>query len=229
MDDPDITMEEYIRLEEEKAQRRGETFNWQTTTFGKREHYYEEECFTNFEEEFPAIVFGKMNGNSFDTEQRMIMGEYDDESKDFETKFPTIVLDNTSTSGMSPLYEPTVNSKNDNNDMPLTPKPTVNYLDGLDCFNDFENEFPAIVYNDGLTSKSYLEIKTLVNTEHIDEFNLIDEASLSEYDEEIISCFNDLFNITHPDDSKSEKDNDDCNISIIPLSEGNKITHKWTF
>ncbi|GKF64926.1 hypothetical protein Tco_0188374, partial [Tanacetum coccineum] len=30
MNDPNITMEEYIRLEEEKAQRQGQTFDWQT-------------------------------------------------------------------------------------------------------------------------------------------------------------------------------------------------------
>ncbi|GJS47639.1 hypothetical protein Tco_0597760 [Tanacetum coccineum] len=32
MDNPNITMEEYIRLEEEKAQKQGETFDWQTAT-----------------------------------------------------------------------------------------------------------------------------------------------------------------------------------------------------
>ncbi|GJX14673.1 hypothetical protein Tco_0206431 [Tanacetum coccineum] len=51
--------------------------------------------------------------------------------------------------------------ENDNakNNMPSSPKPTIDYLDDLDCFNDFENEFPAIVYNDGLTSKSDLLIE----------------------------------------------------------------------
>ncbi|GJV24273.1 hypothetical protein Tco_1376968 [Tanacetum coccineum] len=33
MDDPNITMDEYIRLEEEKARRRGKVFNWETTTY----------------------------------------------------------------------------------------------------------------------------------------------------------------------------------------------------
>ncbi|GKA49743.1 zinc finger, CCHC-type containing protein [Tanacetum coccineum] len=98
------------------------------------------------------------------------------------------------------------NSENDN--MPLSPNLTVDYLDDLDYFKDFENEFPAIVYNNGLTSKSDLEINPLVSSERINKFNLIDKASLSEYDEEIVSRFNDLFNIIHPDDSKSEKDND---------------------
>ncbi|GJX46503.1 hypothetical protein Tco_0271693 [Tanacetum coccineum] len=35
MDDPNITMEEYIRLEEEKAQKRGKVFNWETAKYGK--------------------------------------------------------------------------------------------------------------------------------------------------------------------------------------------------
>ncbi|GKB59242.1 hypothetical protein Tco_0915428, partial [Tanacetum coccineum] len=58
MDDPNITMEEYIRLQEEKAQRAGRTFNWKTAIYGKVKYYEDEDgCFTNFESEFPAIVF----------------------------------------------------------------------------------------------------------------------------------------------------------------------------
>ncbi|GJT93760.1 hypothetical protein Tco_1082605 [Tanacetum coccineum] len=58
MDDPNITMEEYIKLEEEKARRHGLTFNWQTATFGKLENYEDEDdCFIDFETEFLAIVF----------------------------------------------------------------------------------------------------------------------------------------------------------------------------
>ncbi|GJZ11031.1 ribonuclease H-like domain-containing protein [Tanacetum coccineum] len=34
MDDPNITMEEYIRLEEEKARKRGKEFNWETAKYG---------------------------------------------------------------------------------------------------------------------------------------------------------------------------------------------------
>ncbi|GKE17183.1 hypothetical protein Tco_1424760, partial [Tanacetum coccineum] len=107
-------MEEYIRLEEEKVQSRSETFNWQTATFGRMEHYYEEECFMNFEEEFSAIVFGKINGNSFDMEQGMIMREYDDERENFETKSPAIVFDNTFTSDTTLPCEPTVSPPNEN-------------------------------------------------------------------------------------------------------------------
>ncbi|GJV19284.1 hypothetical protein Tco_1368304 [Tanacetum coccineum] len=35
MDDPNITMEDYIRLEEEKALRRGTVYNWETAKYGK--------------------------------------------------------------------------------------------------------------------------------------------------------------------------------------------------
>nr|GEY71183.1 hypothetical protein [Tanacetum cinerariifolium] len=54
---------------------------------------------------------------------------------------------------------------NDNgkNNMPSSPKPTIDYLDDLDCFNDLKNEFPAIVYNDGLTSNSDLLVEPPVD------------------------------------------------------------------
>nr|GEW16398.1 hypothetical protein [Tanacetum cinerariifolium] len=58
MDDPNITIEEYIRLEEEKARRHGRTFNWQTATYGKMEYCEnKDDSFTNLETEYPAIVF----------------------------------------------------------------------------------------------------------------------------------------------------------------------------
>ncbi|GJY14682.1 hypothetical protein Tco_0385104 [Tanacetum coccineum] len=58
---------------------------------------------------------------------------------------------------------------------------------------------------------------------HIDEFDLKDETSLSEYDEveQNILYFNDLFpfNIIYPNDLKSDKDNDDNEIDMIQSSE----------
>ncbi|GJS70211.1 hypothetical protein Tco_0703052 [Tanacetum coccineum] len=154
MDNLNITMGEYIRLEEEKARRHGQTFNWQTATFRKvKNHEDEDDCFI-----------------------------------DFETEFPTIVFDNTLTA--------------------IPSEPTV-----------------SIVYNDARTSKSEHLTEPIPTPQHIDEFNLIDETSLSEYDEENVLYFNDLFNIIHPDDLKSEKDNDDNDIDIIQSSEDNEITH----
>ncbi|GJU77551.1 hypothetical protein Tco_1274621 [Tanacetum coccineum] len=51
-------MEEYIRLEEEKSQKHRRKFNWKTATFGKVKYYEnEDDCFADFETEFPVIVF----------------------------------------------------------------------------------------------------------------------------------------------------------------------------
>ncbi|GKB61995.1 hypothetical protein Tco_0918181 [Tanacetum coccineum] len=58
MDDLNITMEEYMRLEEEKGQRHSRTFNWKTATYGKVKYREDEDdCFTNLKTKFPAIVF----------------------------------------------------------------------------------------------------------------------------------------------------------------------------
>ncbi|GJR97473.1 hypothetical protein Tco_0269647 [Tanacetum coccineum] len=57
MDDPNITMEEYIRLEEEKARRRGKVYNWETSTYGKIRDNEDVHDLGSIETEFPAIVF----------------------------------------------------------------------------------------------------------------------------------------------------------------------------
>ncbi|GJU89946.1 hypothetical protein Tco_1302369 [Tanacetum coccineum] len=195
MDDLNITMEEYIRLKKENTRRHGRTFNWQTATFKKIKNYKDE----------------------------------DDYFIDFKTEFPTIVFDKLTAIPSEPtmisVNDLKTDSKNDNNNMPSSPNPTIDYIDDLDFFKEFENEFSAIVYNDARTSKSDYLTKPILNPQHINEFNLKDETSLSEYDEENVSRFNDLFNIIHPDDSKLEKDNDDNDIDIEQSLEGNKITH----
>ncbi|GJX73974.1 hypothetical protein Tco_0312569 [Tanacetum coccineum] len=112
-------------------------------------------------------------------------------------------------------------SENDNDkvSMPLFPSPktTVSCLNDLDFFKDFENEFPAIVYH-ALTSKSDFSTEPFVIPQHIDEFDLEDETSLSKCDEEEqnVLYFNDLFpfNVIYPDELKSDKDNDDHEIDI---------------
>ncbi|GJW72199.1 hypothetical protein Tco_0129116 [Tanacetum coccineum] len=100
--------------------------------------------------------------------------------------------------------------------------PEGSYSNDLDFFKDFENEFPAIVYNDALTSKSDFLTKPTVSPQHIDELNLKNETSLSECDkkEQNILYFNDLFhfNVIYPDDLKSDKDNDIDEIDIEPSS-----------
>ncbi|GKF01575.1 hypothetical protein Tco_0028498, partial [Tanacetum coccineum] len=158
MDDPNITMEEYIRLEEEKARRCGKVYNWETATYSK----------------------------IWDNEDVHDLGSV-------ETKFPAIVFNDMLTSEATLSCEPTVSSLNENeidfrisfdesDDEDCTP--TVSYFDDLDYFKDFEKEFPAIVYYDAQTSKLNFLTKPTLSPQHIDEFNLKDETSLSECDED---------------------------------------------
>ncbi|GJW04313.1 hypothetical protein Tco_1563169 [Tanacetum coccineum] len=57
MDDPNIIMQDYIRLEEEKAHRRGKVFNWETPKYGKIWDDKDFHDLRSVETEFPAIVF----------------------------------------------------------------------------------------------------------------------------------------------------------------------------
>ncbi|GJX09687.1 hypothetical protein Tco_0199546 [Tanacetum coccineum] len=180
---------------------------------------------------------------------------YDEDIHDLrsvETKFPAIAFIDKVSSEKTHSCEPTVSSLNDEIDFrvsfddfededytdsendnekvmpsPPSPEPTVSCFDNLYFFKDFENEFPAIVYNDAQTSKSYLLTQPILSPQHIDEFDLNDEISLFEYDkeEQNVLYFNDLFpfNIIHLDDLKSEKDNDDNEIDIVQSSGGNEI------
>ncbi|GKB99356.1 hypothetical protein Tco_0985493 [Tanacetum coccineum] len=230
MDDPDITMEEYIRLEEGKARRHGKVYNWETTAYGKIRYDEDIHDLKSVETEFPAIVLNDalisevtlsceptvspLNDNKIDF--RISFGESDDEDY-------TVIYDKNSFSyKIISINDLKMDSENDNKkvNMPLfpPPKPTVSCFDDLEFFNDFENEFPAIVYNDALTSKLDFLIEPTICPQHIDEFTLKDETSLSECDEEELNIinFNDLFpfNVIFPNDSKSDKDNDVYKVDI---------------
>ncbi|GJY42778.1 hypothetical protein Tco_0430991 [Tanacetum coccineum] len=65
MDDPNITMEEYIRLEEEKARKHGKVFNWETTKYGKI--WYDEDIhdLRSVETEFLAIAFNDESNTAY--------------------------------------------------------------------------------------------------------------------------------------------------------------------
>ncbi|GKB42436.1 hypothetical protein Tco_0887378 [Tanacetum coccineum] len=172
MDDPDITMDEYIRLEEEKSRRSVET-------------------------EFSSIVFNDTSISEATLSCEPIVSSLNNDEIDFRISF----------------------DESDDEDC----TPTVSYFDDLEFFKDFENEFPAIVYNDAQTSKSDLLTERFLNPQHIDEFNLKDETSLSKCDEEEqnVLNFNDLFpfNVIYPNDSKSDKDNDKDKVDIEHSSE----------
>ncbi|GKD57717.1 hypothetical protein Tco_1291104 [Tanacetum coccineum] len=57
MDDPNITMEEYIRLEEEKAQKRGKVFNWETAKYGRIWYDEDDHDLRSIENKFLALAF----------------------------------------------------------------------------------------------------------------------------------------------------------------------------
>ncbi|GKD14746.1 hypothetical protein Tco_1199153 [Tanacetum coccineum] len=185
MNDPNITMEEYIRLKEEKARSRCKVYNWETITYGKIWDNEDVHDLGSIETEFPAIVI------SFD----------DSNDEDY-----MLIFDKNSFSHkiISVNDLKTDSEKDDDKvNIPLfpSPKPTVSYFDDLDFFKDFKNEFSAIVYNDAQTSKSDLLTEPILNHQHIDEFYLKDETSLSKCDEEVLN-FNDLFpfNVIYPDE-----------------------------
>ncbi|GJU49811.1 hypothetical protein Tco_1219366 [Tanacetum coccineum] len=186
MEDPNITMEEYIRLEEEKAQKRGKVFNWETAKYGKI--WYDEDVhdLRSVETEFPAIVFNdnltsnetpsceptvsSLNNNKIDF--RISFYESDDEDY-------TVVFDkNSFTYKIIFANDLKTDSENDNEkvNMPLfpSPEPSVSCIDDLDFFKDFKNEFPAIVYNDPLTSKSDFSTELTLCPQHIDKFDFKD-------------------------------------------------------
>ncbi|GJZ32087.1 hypothetical protein Tco_0577523 [Tanacetum coccineum] len=206
MDDPNITMEEYIRLEEEKARRR--VFNDSLTS----------EVTLSCE---PTV--SPLNDNKID----FIISFDESDDEDY-----TVIYDkNLFSYKIIYVNDLKTDSENDNDkvNMPSFPssKPTVSYFNDLDFFKDFKNEFPAIVYNDALTSKLDFLTEPTVSPQDIDEFNIREETSLSECDEEErnILYFNDLFpfNVIYPDDSKSDKDNDGDKINIKHSSGGNVI------
>nr|GEV16215.1 hypothetical protein [Tanacetum cinerariifolium] len=57
MNNPNITIKEYIMLKEEKARRRGKVYNWETATYGKIGYDEDVHDLRFVETEFPAIVF----------------------------------------------------------------------------------------------------------------------------------------------------------------------------
>ncbi|GJR10335.1 hypothetical protein Tco_0792987 [Tanacetum coccineum] len=133
IDDPNITMEEYIRLEEEKARRRAIVLNDALTS----------------EVTLCEPTVSPLKDNKIDF--RLSFDEFNDED------YMVIYDKNLLSYKIISVNNLKTDSKNDNDkvNMPSFPslEPTVSYFDDLDYFKDFEKEFPAIVYNDALTSK----------------------------------------------------------------------------
>ncbi|GJS31182.1 hypothetical protein Tco_0491802 [Tanacetum coccineum] len=223
-------MEEYVRLEEEKARKRGKVYNWETAKYGKI--WYDEDVhdLRSVETEFPAIVFDDAFTSEVTPSYEPTVSPLNDNEIDFRISFDesddedyTVIYEENSFSyKIIYVNDLKKNLENDNDkvNMPSfpSPEPTVSYSNDLDFFKDFENEFPDIVYNDGLTTKLDFLTKPTISPQRINKFNLKDETSLSkcEKEEQNVLYFNDLFpfNVIYLNDSKSEKDNDDDKIDI---------------
>ncbi|GJS09862.1 hypothetical protein Tco_0366658 [Tanacetum coccineum] len=149
----------------------------------------------SIETEFPAIIFNDNLTSNETVSCEPTVGSLNNNKIDFGISFDesddedyTVVFDKNSFSyKIISTNDLKTDSENDNEkvNMPLfpSPEPSVSCIDDLDFFKDFENEFPAIVYNDALTSKSDFSTEPTLCPQHIDEFDLKDETSLSEYDE----------------------------------------------
>nr|GEZ95458.1 hypothetical protein [Tanacetum cinerariifolium] len=153
MDDPSITMEEYIRLKEEKTQSHGRTFDWQTATYGKMEYYeVEDDNFTNFETEYPAIVFDDISNaalsckptvsplNNNEIDFIISFDESDDEDNmvifdENSFSYKIIYVDNLKTDS---------ENGNDKVNMPSSPspEPMIGYTDDMEPSSSRDQRHP---------------------------------------------------------------------------------------
>ncbi|GJR51695.1 hypothetical protein Tco_1402216 [Tanacetum coccineum] len=133
MDNPNITIEEYIRLEEEKTHRRGKVYNWEIATYGKIWDNEDVHNLGSVKTEFPAIVFNDTltsegallsestvsSLNNDETDFRISFDESDDE--DYTERFDK----NSFSYKIIYVNDLKTDSKNDNDkvNMPLLPSP----------------------------------------------------------------------------------------------------------
>ncbi|GJX65141.1 hypothetical protein Tco_0299484 [Tanacetum coccineum] len=111
MDDPNITMEEYIRLEEETAQKHGKVFNWETAKYGKIWYNKDVHDLRSVETKFPTIVFNdNLTSNETLSCEPTSTRYFNDLNffKDFENEFSAIVYNDTLTSKSDFSTEPTL-------------------------------------------------------------------------------------------------------------------------
>ncbi|GJR97496.1 hypothetical protein Tco_0269670 [Tanacetum coccineum] len=175
MDDPNITMEEYMRLEEEKACKHGKVYNWETAMYGKI--WYDEDVhdLRYVEAELPAIVFSDTLTSEVMLSCEHTVGPLNDNQIYFRISFDesndedyTVIYDKNSFS-YKIIYVNDLKTDSENDydkvNMPSfpLPKPTVSYFNDIGYFKVFEKEFSAIVYNDALTSKSDFLTEPTVN------------------------------------------------------------------
>ncbi|GJU58764.1 hypothetical protein Tco_1236530 [Tanacetum coccineum] len=174
MDDPNLTMEEYIRLEEEKAYKHRKVFNWQTATYGEIRVDDDLHNLSSVEAEFLAIVINDAVVPQDELQRKSQVSTPVNDEIDFRISFDesddedyTIFFDKNSFS-YKMIYVNDLETdfeKDYEIVMPSIPSPesAISCFDDLDFFTNLEKEFPAIVYNDAQTSKSDLLIEPILN------------------------------------------------------------------
>nr|GFA70083.1 hypothetical protein [Tanacetum cinerariifolium]GFA79696.1 hypothetical protein [Tanacetum cinerariifolium] len=127
MDDPNITMEEYIRIKEEKARKHEKVFNLKTAKYGKI--WYDEDVhdLKSVKTKFPAIVFNdnltsdetlscepKVSSLNNETGFKILFDESDD--KDYTPNDSKLDKDN---------YDDKVDIEHSSGDLSVKPLPNV--------------------------------------------------------------------------------------------------------
>nr|GEV12537.1 hypothetical protein [Tanacetum cinerariifolium] len=164
MDDPNITMEEYIRLKEEKIVGIVRCITEKLLRMVRSALSCE-----------PTIL--PLNDNQIDF--RISFDESDDED------YMVIYDKNSFSYKIIYVNDLKMDLENDNDkvNMPSFPssEPTVSYFDDFNYFKDFEKVFRAIAYNDALTSKLDFSETT---EEDPEEEEMDDEKMVNDEDDE---------------------------------------------
>ncbi|GJW01371.1 hypothetical protein Tco_1556622, partial [Tanacetum coccineum] len=94
----------------------------------------------------------------------------------------------------------------------------VRYFEDIDYFKDFENEFPAIVYEDALTYESEDSSEPMVSAHHVEKVDFNFVISFDESDDEDYTFTYDknsfAYKLFYVNDLKLDLDNDDDKIDI---------------
>ncbi|GKA43263.1 hypothetical protein Tco_0735987 [Tanacetum coccineum] len=157
MDDPNMTMKEYIKLEKEKARRRGRVFNWETATYGKIRVDNDLHDLRYVEAKFPAIVindtFAPQDALPCESQVSTPVNDEIDfriSFDEFDNEDYAIIWDKNSFSyKMISVNNLKMDSENDNEkagipSFPL-PKPTISYVDDLDFLKILRMNFQPLM------------------------------------------------------------------------------------
>ncbi|GKC24674.1 hypothetical protein Tco_1026824 [Tanacetum coccineum] len=90
MDDPVMTMEEYVRYKPEKALRNNQVYNWETAKYGKINYIGDINYLRFFETKFPAIVYddalSSQHIDKANWKNKTSLFEHDDEKYNIKSK-----------------------------------------------------------------------------------------------------------------------------------------------